>query len=142
MPKSLKARIALFTSCVLLPISIGVAIYFAVREGTQLREQAAAQALTVLAAVAVLAAVVGGRREVFGPGVFGNGLFGNGMSGNVAGFAFVTRAFVIGALRRSRHAAVMRHRNGCEKPVEAQHAGEQEANGETQHDGSDNEDGA
>jgi len=44
MFKSLKSRIAVFVSCVLLPISIGVAVYFAVREGSQMREQASAQA--------------------------------------------------------------------------------------------------
>lgn len=44
MFKSLKARIAVFISCVLLPISIGVAVYFAMREGSQMREQASAQA--------------------------------------------------------------------------------------------------
>lgn len=44
MFKSLKTRIALFISCVLLPISIGAAVYFAMREGSQLREQASMQA--------------------------------------------------------------------------------------------------
>ena len=57
MPKSLKARIALFISCVLLPISIGVAIYFAVREGSQLREQASAQATREVGSV------LGGHRD-------------------------------------------------------------------------------
>jgi methyl-accepting chemotaxis protein len=44
MFRSLKARIAVFISCVLLPISIGAAVYFAMREGSQMREQASAQA--------------------------------------------------------------------------------------------------
>ena len=44
MAKSLQARIAVFISCVLLPISIGAAVYFAMREGSQMREQASAQA--------------------------------------------------------------------------------------------------
>jgi methyl-accepting chemotaxis protein len=57
MPKSLKARVALFISCVLLPLSIGVAIYFAVREGTQLREQASAQAAREVASVLDLLAM-------------------------------------------------------------------------------------
>ena len=44
MLKSLQARVAFFISCVLLPIAIAVASYFALREGAQMREQASAQA--------------------------------------------------------------------------------------------------
>ncbi|GFE85384.1 Cache 3/Cache 2 fusion domain-containing protein [Steroidobacter agaridevorans] len=57
MPKSLKGRIALFISSVLLPISIAVAVYFAVHEGTQLREQASAQAAREVASVLDLLAM-------------------------------------------------------------------------------------
>ena len=55
--KSLKARIALFISCVLLPISIGVAIYFAVHEGRQMREQASAEAARQVSGVLDLLAM-------------------------------------------------------------------------------------
>ncbi|MET0533648.1 MAG: methyl-accepting chemotaxis protein [Steroidobacter sp.] len=51
MVKSLKARIAVFISVVLLPISLGAAMYFAMRDGAQLREQASAQAAREVSSV-------------------------------------------------------------------------------------------
>ncbi len=57
MLKSLKARITLLVSCVLLPIAIGVALYFALREGTQMREQASTQAAREVSGVLDLLAL-------------------------------------------------------------------------------------
>jgi len=90
-------------------------------DGNVRGEDAAAQALAVFAARGVVLAVVFDRRRL--------------MVGDVAGVAFVTGTLAR-LFRRGRHAAVMRHRNGCEKPVQAQHAGEQEIDGEAQQDSS------